>query len=81
MKNKALNRIKHIRKELKLTVRELEELSGINHSTITKVENGDIIPTQLTMLMLAKGLNLRVHEVFILDYTKIDISGYYNNQN
>ena len=72
-----LNRVKEIRKELHMTVRDLEDSSGLSHAAITKIENFKSIPSQLSMMQISKGLNKRVGEVFLLDYNKIDVNEFW----
>lgn len=67
---RVLNRIKEIRFERELSLRELERCSGVNYTTISKVENGYESPTQITMIAIARGLDMAVNEVFNLDWRK-----------
>lgn len=66
----GLNNIKLIRYEKGLTLRDLERLTGLNHGTISRIENGFTIPTQTTMMQIARGLKMDVSEVFNLDWRK-----------
>jgi transcriptional regulator with XRE-family HTH domain len=67
---KLLNNIKQIRWDLNLNLRDLEKLSGVSNSTISKIENGLMIPTQLTMLKISRALNKETNEVFELNWKK-----------
>ncbi len=63
-----LNKIKKIREQKGLTLRDLERITGIDHSTISRIENGYSLPSQTTMLLIARGLKMDVNEVFYLDW-------------
>jgi transcriptional regulator with XRE-family HTH domain len=67
MKAKVLNKLKQIRWERNLSTRDVEKLTGITNGMISQIENGHSYPTQLSMLLIARGLELRVDEIFILD--------------
>ena len=43
-------------------------MTGVSWSALNKIANFDRSPTQDTMIAIAKGLNMRVEEVFNLDY-------------
>ena len=62
------NNIKQIRWEKGLSLRQLEKLSGVDHSTIGKIENEEVSPTQDIMIAISKGLNKRTTDVFNLDW-------------
>ena len=66
-----LNRIKRIREEKGLTTRDLQKLTGLNHGTISRIENGFTIPTQITMVRISKALKMDVDEVFNLDWRQL----------
>jgi transcriptional regulator with XRE-family HTH domain len=60
---KGLNNIigKHIRKERKLqklTIEELAELAGVDHTHLGNIERGGVNPTISTLFKVAAGLNL-----------------------
>lgn len=67
---KVLNNIKQIRYERGISLRQLAKSSGVGFTTISKIENGYVIPTQLTMISIARGLKMDVTEVFDLDWRK-----------
>lgn len=71
-----LNRVKEFRWKQKLTVTELADRSKVRQSTVTKIENGDMMPSQIVMMKISKGLGLPTHVVFKLDWNKIDPSKY-----
>lgn len=68
-----LNNIKKIRWDKNITVRKLAKLSGMSHSQITELENGKSTPTQITMMRVAKALDKKTDEVFMLDWKKLDL--------
>ncbi|MDR2277381.1 MAG: helix-turn-helix transcriptional regulator [Vagococcus sp.] len=68
MGSSILNNIKEIRKELGLSQFQLAELSGLSPSSINDIENGKHIPSQISMMLISKALDLKVEIVFNLDY-------------
>lgn len=50
--------LKQARKEKKLTLKQLGELSNISYSQIAKIERGEHIPTRETIIKLTMALNL-----------------------
>lgn len=71
---KPLNNIQKIRWERNISLRELSKLSGVSHTEISMLENGiRNNPSQITMMKISKGLNMKVFEVFHLDYINIDL--------
>lgn len=70
----VLNKVKELRWSQKLTVAELATRGGLRQSTVTKVENGDIIPSQITMMKISKGLGIPTHDVFLLDWHRVDLA-------
>ncbi len=54
----GLNRLRELREEAVLTVRELSKLSGVSEDTITKIENGHRKARPSTIRKLAKVLNI-----------------------
>jgi transcriptional regulator with XRE-family HTH domain len=64
---KAQNNVKVIRENSNLTVRELERLSGVSHSTITRIENGFAIPNQKQIFHISYALKKDPCELFRLN--------------
>lgn len=56
-----------------MSVRALAKLSGVGCSTVSKIENGEMNPTQITMLKISRGLKMNTEDVFNLDWGNIDI--------
>lgn len=48
-----------------LTQRELAERSGVRQSNISRIENGNSIPTVTTLCALARGMGKRLKIVFL----------------
>ncbi len=57
------DRLRELREEALLTVRELSELSGVSEDTITKIENGHRIARSKTIKKLARGLGVEPREL------------------
>ena len=51
-----------------LTYRQLSKMTGISWSALHKIANYERSPTQDTMIAIAKGLNMKVVDVFDLEY-------------
>lgn len=62
------NNIQQIMDDRNITYRQLSKMTGISWSALHKIANFDRSPTQDTMIAIAKGLNMRVDEVFNLEY-------------
>ena len=65
---KSLNRIKEIRIINDMSIKELAIASGVEESTIYRIENGLRVPNQVTMMRISKGLNTPLEQVFTLDW-------------
>lgn len=53
--------------EKKLSVRQVSYLTGVPKSTISKIQNGGI-PRLDTLEQIAKGIGVRITELFESDY-------------
>ena len=58
-----MNRLRELREEAVLTVRELSVLSGVSEDTITKIENGHRKARPGTVRKLAKALDVKPQEL------------------
>lgn len=67
------NRIKLLRKEKGLSLRQLAQLCDIDYSDISKIEKGQRNIQVSTILELARGLDIHPKELFDFD---IDIEKY-----
>ena len=54
--------------ERNLSYRQLERMTGVSHSTLNKICMGETDPTQTTMILIAKGLKMKVIDIFYLEY-------------
>lgn len=68
---KVLNRIQKIRWEMNISQKDLADQAGISKSYICMLENGQRVPTQITIMKISKALGLKAHEIFILDFDDI----------
>jgi transcriptional regulator with XRE-family HTH domain len=69
----SLNNIKQLRWEQNLTLRQLSKLSGVDYSTISKIENHLVSPTQINILLISKGFRLKTALVFNMDWEHCDL--------
>lgn len=58
------NKIRDIRKQLKITQQELANLCEVSRQTINMVENDKYDPTLRLAIKLAKSLNTTVEDLF-----------------
>lgn len=58
------NRIKETRARREVTQKQLEQLSGVPYHTITKIEQGAVVPKVDTALSIAGALNTTVENLF-----------------
>lgn len=56
--------VRKLRKDLDLTVAELSAAAGISTGMLSKIENGSISPSLLTLSSLAKALNVPISRLF-----------------
>ena len=59
---------KKIRLNSNITLRQLEAMSGIGHSTISRIENEEISPTLYEIENIAHALKISPYELF--DFTR-----------
>lgn len=62
-------RVKALRTQKQLTLRELSEKSGASYSNLSKVETGKLSPTYDTIVRLAAGFDISVTELLSFDGT------------
>lgn len=65
---KIKNKLNQIMVERNLSYRQLERMTGVSHTMLNKVCMGETDPTQTTMILIAKGLRMKVVDVFDLEY-------------
>jgi DNA-binding XRE family transcriptional regulator len=68
---KSLNHVKEIRIQENLTIKELALASGLEPSTILRIEKGLRIPNQFTMICICEGLKKDIKEVFVTNLENV----------
>lgn len=56
------------RTEKNLTLKQLEELTGIGKTTLNNIENGLVYPTLYQLETIARALNVRITDLFDSEY-------------
>lgn len=51
-----------------LTLKQLEELTGIGKTTLNNIENGLVSPTLYQLEVIAHALDVRITDLFDSDY-------------
>lgn len=64
---KVVYKLYEYRTERKMSLRQLEELSGISKATINRIENQQYNPTVLTICILAEALDVSPYDLFYMD--------------
>ncbi|RGZ00611.1 helix-turn-helix transcriptional regulator [Clostridium sp. AM58-1XD] len=59
--------LKEIRRKKRLTIREVELLTGISRSAVNRIENEMVSPSMDEMEMLAEGLHMGIVDLFDSD--------------
>lgn len=54
--------------EKNLTLKQLEELTGIGKTTLNNIENGLVSPTLYQLETIARALNIRITDLFDSEY-------------
>lgn len=67
---KVVYKLYEYRMERKMSLRQLEDLSGISKATINRIENQQYNPTVLTICILAEALDVSPYDLFYME--KID---------
>lgn len=57
-------RIREIRKAQDLSLRKLGLMIGMDHATLSKIENGILNPSLNTLSKIAEGLGVELFELF-----------------
>jgi len=57
-------KIRSLRKEERLTLQDLSELSGLSKPLLSQIENAQVIPPIATLLKIATGLKVGIHYFF-----------------
>ncbi len=61
---KVCERIREIRKSMKLTQSQFAELAGLSEDSVGKIERGDTVPTIDTLYKIATGLKIPLEKLF-----------------
>lgn len=62
-----MRKLRRIREQKSLSLRELERLSGVDYSSISKIETGESSPKLETMVRLARALEVDLSELIDLE--------------
>jgi transcriptional regulator with XRE-family HTH domain len=62
------NCLQTIMNEKNITYRELARMTGVSIGTLHKIANFQQSPTQKVMIAIARGLRMKVTDIFNLDY-------------
>lgn len=54
--------------ERNLTARQVEIMTGVSKSTVSRIANNQIIPRLDTMEELAKGLHIKISDLYESDF-------------
>ena len=65
---KGRNRLNEIMVDRNLSYRQLERMTGVSHSMLNKICMGETDPTQTTMILIARGLKMKVVDIFNFEY-------------
>lgn len=64
----AKNNLEQILIEQKLSYRQAAKLTGVSYTMIRLICLEESDPTQSVMIKIARGLGLKVTDIFVLDY-------------
>lgn len=64
--NNLIDNLSKYRKLQNMTQKELSKITGISTGTISKIENGDSIPTTVTLVKYLLGLGVDINDIFRL---------------
>lgn len=57
-------KIRKLRKEERLTLQDISDISGLSKPLLSQIENSQVIPPIATLLKIAKGLKVGIHYFF-----------------
>lgn len=60
--------LKEIRRKRKLSLRQLEIITGVSKSALSRIENEKISPTMDDMEKIAAGLGIGITDLFVSEY-------------
>ena len=73
--NIIAEKIAHKRKELGITQKELAEKLNVSDKTLSRWETGKQIPDALTVLEIAKALNMTINEIYGMEQKEENVFG------
>jgi transcriptional regulator with XRE-family HTH domain len=76
MAKRILNKIQQIQWDKNLTDQDIADKARLNKSTVNRIKNGLREPSQKTLIQIAYALNIPTHEVFELDWRKLDLEDF-----
>lgn len=62
------NQLQEIMEKENLSYGDLSKITGVSKSTLYRIANFTQSPTQETMICIARGLGMKVVDIFNLDY-------------
>lgn len=65
----AIVKVKQIRTRMDVTLRELEELSGLSKSAISRIERNEVSPTLYELELI--GNALKINPYYLFKFTKV----------
>ena len=68
VRSMAIVRVKQIRTRKDISLRELEELSGLSKSAISRIERGEVSPTLYELELIANAL--KINPYYLFKFTK-----------
>ena len=61
-------KLKELRKQKNITLSELAKMTGISKSHLNYIENGIKEPTISVLVLIAKALNVKIDELYIVHW-------------
>ena len=61
-------KLKELRKQKNITLSELSRLTGISKSHLNYIENGIKEPTISVLVLIAKALNVKIDELYVIHW-------------
>lgn len=69
VRSMAIVKVKQIRTRMDVTLRELEELSGLSKSAISRIERNEVSPTLYELELI--GNALKINPYYLFKFTKV----------
>lgn len=61
-------KLKELRKQKNITLSELAKMTGISKSHLNYIENGIKEPTISVLVLIAKALNVKIDELYVIHW-------------